>query len=109
SVSGQVKNGNIEGLVSMLNSDSNFSSNATFQTFVSNLNQDFIQKLGLSPEVSSKISTFVLPFILQKISTFMGGKVDADGLKNILGSGLGDSLKNKAGDLLKGRLGNLFK
>src|SRR5690554_2350850 len=59
SISDQVKSGNIQGLVSMLNSDSNFGSNATFQTFVSNLNQDFIQKLGLSPEISSKISTFV--------------------------------------------------
>ena len=109
SVFDQVKEGNVEGLLSMLNSGSNFGSNATFQTILGNLNQDFIQKLGLSPEISSKIATYVLPFILQKLNATTGGKMDKDGLKSILGSGLGDSLKDKAKDLLKGGLGNLFK
>src|SRR5690606_674294 len=97
SITDEVKGGNVEGLLSMFNTGASITSNPTFQTILGKLNSDYIQKLGLSPAIASKIASYVLPLILQKITGAAGGKLDQNSLGNILGSGFGDIVKGKAG------------
>ncbi|HLW20685.1 MAG TPA: hypothetical protein VKX33_10190 [Cyclobacteriaceae bacterium] len=105
SVSDEITKGNLDGLLSMFNSSGNATENHTFQSLASRLSGDYIQKLGLAPETATQISQYVLPLVLAKISTMLGGTVDKDSLANALGKG---GLLSKAGDLLGG-LGNIFK
>src|SRR5690606_4044840 len=93
------------GLLSMFNSTGNATDNHTFQSIASRLSGDYIQKLGLAPDLASQISTYVLPLVLDKISSMLGGKVDKESLAGALGKG---GLLNKAGDILGG-LGSIFK
>jgi len=105
SVSDEITKGNLDGLLSMFNSTGNSTDNHTFQSIASRLSGDYIQKLGLAPDLASQISTYVLPLVLDKISSMLGGKVDKESLAGALGKG---GLLNKAGDILGG-LGNIFK
>ena len=107
SVTKEVSSGNLDGLLSLINSGGNATGDSTFQNMAGKLSGDYIQKLGLSPDIASKITSFVLPMILGKVSSMFGGNVDKEGLTKMLGSEGG--LMGKAGDLLKGGLGNLFK
>lgn len=109
SVKSEVGKGNLSGLLSIFDQDANSTDNSTFQRFAGNLSGDYIQKLGLSPDLASKITTFILPMILGKISSQNGGKMDKDGLMGMLGPDTMNILKSKGSDLLKGGLGNLFK
>lgn len=104
-VSNEISKGNLDGLLSMFNGGGTGEGNNTFQNLSSKLSGDYIQKLGLSPDIASQISHFVLPLVMNKISTMLGGKVDRDSLTNALSTG---GLLSKAGDLLGG-LGNIFK
>lgn len=109
SVTAEINKGNLNGLLSVLNNGGNSTENSTFQSLAGKLSGDYIQKLGLSPDLASKISTYVLPLILGKLSSKAGGNMDNDSLISMLGPGAGNLLKGKAGDMLKGGLGNLFK
>src|SRR5690554_5363436 len=100
-----ITTGNLDGLLSMFNSSGNATEKHTFQSLASRLSGDYIQKLGLDPETATQISQYVLPVVLAKISTMLGGTVDKDSLANALGKG---GILSKAGDLLGG-LGNIFK
>jgi|SRR5690606_21312763 len=102
-VSNEISKGNLDGLLSMFNKGS--ATNPTFQSLASKLSGDYTQKLGLTPDLASQISNYVLPLVLTKISSMLGGKVDKDSLSKALASG---GLLGKAGDLLGG-LGNIFK
>jgi len=104
-VSNEISKGNLDGLLSMFNSGGTGESNSTFQSLSSKLSGDYIQKLGLSPDIASQISRHVLPLVLNKISTMLGGKGDRESVTEALSTG---GLLSKAGDLLGG-LGNIFK
>ena len=104
-VSNEISKGNLDGLLSMFNSGGTGENNSTFQALSSKLSGDYIQRLGLSPDIASQISDHVLPLVLNKISSMLGGKVDKESLTNALSTG---GLISKAGDLLGG-LGNIFK
>lgn len=109
SVKSEVGKGNLDGLLSIFDKGANSTDNSTFQRFAGNLSGDYIQKLGFSPDLANKISTYVLPLIIGKFSSQTGGKMDKESLMGMLGPGASDLLKGKGGDLLKGGLGNLFK
>lgn len=104
-VANEISKGNLDGLLSMFNNGESGAGNSTFQSLSSKLSGDYIQKLGLSPDIASQISHYVLPLVLDKISSMLGGKVDKETLTDALSSG---GLLSKAGDLLGG-LGNIFK
>lgn len=104
-VSNEISKGNLDGLLSMFNNGGAGTSNSTFQSLSSKLSGDYIQKLGLSPDLASQISQYVLPLVMNKISSMLGGKVDKESLTNALSKG---GLLGKAGDLLGG-LGSIFK
>lgn len=104
-VSNEISKGNLEGLLSMFNNTGTGTSSSTFQSLSSKLSGDYIQKLGLSPDLASQISQYVLPLVMNKISSMLGGKVDKESLTNALSKG---GLLSKAGDLLGG-LGSIFK
>lgn len=104
-VSNEIKEGNLDGLLSMFNGGENATENPVFQRLAGKLSGDYIQKLGISPTVASQISHFVLPLVVSKISSMLGGKVDKESLGDILAQ---RGLIDKAGDVLSG-LGNLFK
>lgn len=104
-VSNEISKGNLDGLLSMFNNGSEGQENSTFQSLSSKLSGDYIQKLGLSPALATQISQYVLPLVMNKISTMLGGKVDKESLTSALSKG---GLLSKAGDLLGG-LGNIFK
>jgi hypothetical protein len=104
-VSNEISKGNLDGLLSMFNSGGAGEGNSTFQNLSSKLSGDYIQKLGLSPDLASQISHFVLPLVMNKISSMLGGKVDKESLSNALSTG---GLLGKAGDLLGG-VANIFK
>jgi hypothetical protein len=109
SVKSEVGKGNLDGLLSLFDTGANSTDNSTFQRFAGNLSGDYIQKLGLSPDLANKISTYVLPLVIGKFSSQTGGQMDKEGLMGMLGPGASNLLKGKGGDLLKGGLGNLFK
>ena len=102
-VSNEISKGNLEGLLAMFNNRAE--TNPTFQSLASKLSGDYTQKLGLTPDLATQISHYVLPLVLTKISSMLGGKVDKDSLSKALASG---GLLGKGGDLLGG-LGNIFK
>lgn len=103
-VSNEINKGNLDGLLSMFNSGAD-GNNSTFQSLTSKLSGDYIQKLGLSPDLASQISQYVLPLVMKQITSMLGGKVDQESLSQALSKG---GLLGKAGDLLGG-LGSLFK
>jgi hypothetical protein len=73
------------------------------------LNSSYVSKLGISPEMATKIGNLVLPMIVSAISGSKSGDIGKADLMKMLGEGFGGSLMGKASDLLKGGLGNLFK
>src|SRR5690606_18539793 len=104
-VSDEISKGNLDGLVSMFQNSGTEGNNSTFQSLSSKLSGDYIQKLGLSPDLASQISQYVLPLVMKQIASMLGGKVDQESLGQALSKG---GLLGKAGDLLGG-LGSLFK
>lgn len=102
-VSHEISKGNLDGLLAMFNNGAETS--PIFKSLTSKLAGDYTQRLGLTPDLATQISNYVLPLVLTKISSMLGGKVDKDSLSKALASG---GLLGKAGDLLGG-LGNIFK
>lgn len=104
-VSTEISKGNLDGLLAMFNSGAADGGNSTFQSLSSKLSGDYIQKLGITPDLASQISQYVLPLVLGKISGMLDGKVDKENLSSVLSKG---GFLGKAGDLLGG-LGSIFK
>ena len=104
-VSTEIGKGNLDGLLAMFDNRKAGESSTTFQSLSSKLSGDYIQKLGIAPELASQISQYVLPLVLDKISGMLDGKVDKESLSKALSKG---GLLGKAGDLLGG-LGSIFK
>lgn len=105
----EVGSGNIDGILNMLNAGPGAQNTDLFKNLMEGLNSSYITKLGISPEMASKIGNLVLPMILSAISGSKSGEIGKVDLMKMLGEGFGGSLMGKAGDLLKGGLGNLFK
>lgn len=105
----EVASGNLDGILNMLNAGSGAQNTDVFKNLMEGLNSSYISKLGISPEMASRIGNVVLPMILSAISGAKSGELGKIDLMKMLGEGFGGSLMDKAGDLLKGRLGNLFK
>lgn len=105
----EVASGNLDGILNMLNAGSGAQNTDVFKNLMEGLNSSYISKLGISPEMASRIGNVVLPMILSAISGAKSGELGKIDLMKMLGEGFGGSLMDKAGDLLKGGLGNLFK
>jgi hypothetical protein len=105
----EVASGNLDGILNMLNAGSGAQNTEVFKNLMEGLNSSYISKLGISPEMASRIGNVVLPMILSAISGAKSGELGKIDLMKMLGEGFGGSLMDKAGDLLKGGLGNLFK
>lgn len=105
----EAASGNMDGILKMLNMGSSAQSSPIFQNLVGNLSSSYISKLGVSPQIASQISNFILPKIISAISGSKTGDLDKSDLMKMITQGAGGSLANKAGDILKGGLGNLFK
>lgn len=105
----EVASGNLDGILNMLNAGAGAQNTDVFKNLMEGLNSSYISKLGISPEMASRIGNVVLPMILSAISGAKSGELGKIDLMKMLGEGFGGSLTDKAGDLLKGGLGNLFK
>ncbi len=109
SIGKEAATGNMDGILKMLNMGSGAQSSPMFQNLVGDLSSSYISKLGVSPQIASQISNFILPKIIAAISGSKSGNLDKSDLMKMISQGAGSSLSDKAGDLLKGGLGNLFK
>lgn len=101
--------GNMDGILNMLNMGSGVQSSPMFQNLVGNLSSSYISKLGVSPQIASQISNFILPKVISAISGSKSGDLGQADIMKMIGQGAGSSLAGKAGEILKGGLGNLFK
>lgn len=108
----ELTSGNISGLKSLFNGESDIASNPIVGNIVNQLVESLISKVGLSPNLASSIGTFVIPFVMNKISGKQpAGGFDLSSLTSMLsseGSGLGETLKSGLGGALGGSLGKLL-
>lgn len=104
----EVGKGNLDGVLAMVNQGSAAKGSSTFQNIANNLVGTLSSKLGLSDSVATKLTDFVLPFLLDKLAAKTGGNADKKDLMEMLGDQAGNFLQGKAGDMLGG-LGNLLK
>ena len=97
-VEGEMKRGNIAGLMSMLKGSSAIDhSNPVVGKVGAVFMKKLVEKLGLSPDIARQVEQKVVPMVLNFLS-----KKQADGsLSSLLGGGLGG--------MLKGGLGGLFR
>lgn len=101
SMTKELTSGNTDGLLSLLNSGRSGEGSGVFNTLLTNLAGDYAKKLGVPGGTAQKIADFVLPLVIDKITSGTGGSAGKADLMKMIGSG--------AGDLLKGGLGGLFK
>lgn len=98
-ISDEIIGGNLDGLLSMFKSDGASSENETFASLIRELSGGYIQKLGLSPDLSHQISEYALPLVLAKLTSMAGGKIDKESLTHLLGE---KGVMEKAGNLIGG-------
>ncbi len=108
----ELTSGNISGLKSLFKGELDIASNPIVGNIVNQLVESLSSKVGLSPNLASSIGTFVIPFVMNKISGKQpAGGFDLSSLTSMLsseGSGLGETLKSGLGGALGGSLGKLF-
>jgi hypothetical protein len=106
----EAKSGNFDGILSLFNGSTSSAGSALSGKLTNSLVGSLLSKVGLKNEMAQKVATFVIPFILQKISgNKPSGGFSAGDLTSLLGGSTTDILKDKASNLLKGGLGGLFK
>src|SRR5690625_1916852 len=92
---------NTDGLLSLLNSGTTGAGSSVFHSIVTNLAGDYAKKLGIPGDTAQKIADFVLPQVINKVSSQIGGNADKGDLMKLVSSGAGGMLKNTLGGLFK--------
>ena len=106
----EVTSGNISGLTSLLNGGGQ-GSNPIASGISTQLVTNLVQKVGLNQQMASTISSFVVPFILSKLSANKpAGGFSADSITSMLGGDVGDKVKSMLGGEggVGGALGKMF-
>lgn len=101
SITKEVTAGNTDGLLSLLNSGTTGAGSSVFHSMVTNLAGDYAKKLGIPGDTAQKIADFVLPLVINKVSSQIGGNADKGDLMKLVSSGAGGMLKNTLGGLFK--------
>ena len=101
SITKEVTAGNTDGLLSLLNSGTTGAASSVFHSMVTNLAGDYAKKLGIPGDTAQKIADFVLPLVINKVSSQIGGNGDKGDLMKLVSSGAGGMLKNTLGGLFK--------
>lgn len=101
SITKQVTSGNTDGLLNLLNSGNSGAGSSVFNTLLTNLAGDYTKKLGLTGDTSQSIANFVLPLVINKVSSQISGNADKGDLMKLVSSGAGGMLKNALGGLFK--------
>lgn len=101
SITKEVTSGNTDGLLSLLNSGTSGAGSSVFNSLVTNLAGDYAKKLGIPGDNAQKIADFVLPLVINKVSSQIGGNADKGDLMKLVSSGAGGMLKNTLGGLFK--------
>lgn len=101
SITKQVTSGNTDDLLNLLNSGNSGAGSSVFNTLLTNLAGDYTKKLGLTGDTSQSIANFVLPLVINQVSSRIGGNADKGDLMKLVSSGAGGMLKNTLGGLFK--------
>ncbi|HCM75137.1 MAG TPA: hypothetical protein DIS90_02050 [Cytophagales bacterium] len=97
---GQISGGNLAGLTSLFNGKSPLDQSSLVKTMVADYGTKMITKLGVSDTVAKSVSTFIIPFVMSRVSNQVSEGGEASLLKLV---GKGDPLSK-----IKS-LGNMFK
>src|SRR5690554_5747070 len=97
SITKQVTSGNTDDLLNLLNSGNSGAGSSVFNTLLTNLAGDYTKKLGLTGDTSQSIANFVLPLVINQVSSRIGGNADKGDLMKLVSSGAGGMLKNTLG------------
>jgi len=109
-VLGEIKSGNFDGILSLLNGNLSTSGNALTNKLTNSLMGGLMAKVGLKGDIAQRVASFVVPFLIQKVSgNRPSGGFTAANLQSVLGDSTTHIIKDKAAGLLKGRLGGMFK
>jgi hypothetical protein len=97
----QASGANIAGLMNMFNSKQPLDQSLLVQNMMSDYGSRMASKLGVGESVSKSVSTFLIPFIMSKLShTISAGGADA--LQSLIkGNGTMGKLKLMGGSFLK--------
>ena len=101
SITKEVASGNTDGLLSLLNSGNSGAGSSVFNSLLTNLAGDYSKKLGITGDTAQSIADFVLPLVVSKVSSQIGGSADKGDLMKLVSSGAGGMLKNTLGGLFK--------
>lgn len=103
-----LKGGDIGSIMSLFKGGAD-SSNSFVAGLISKYDSGLISKLGLSPNIAKGISSFVIPFIMQKFAgqAKADGKANESGIMDMLSDVGGSSIMGGLKDKLGG-LGNMF-
>ena len=109
-IQGEAQRGNIGGLMDVLKSNGSLTSNPIVTHMIRKYAGDLGAKLGLAPEMASKIANFAIPFILDRFQGASQDKgIDIGGLASMLGGAGGGSTSDKDQGSLGDALGGFFK
>src|SRR5690625_1636562 len=101
SITKEVTARNTAGLLSLLNSGTTGAGRSVFHSMVTNLAGDYAKERGIHGDTAQKIADSVLPLVINKVSSHIGGNADKGDLMTPVSSGAGGMLKNTLGGLFK--------
>lgn len=80
---GQVSGGNIQGLLSLFSGKPPLDQSSLVKTMVSDYGTKMITKLGVSDTIAKSVSSFIIPFVMSRVSNQVAGSGEAGMLKLI--------------------------
>lgn len=97
---GQVAGGNIAGLLNLFNGKPPLDQSSIVKTMIADYGSKMISKLGVSDGTAKSVSSFIIPFVMSRVSNKVAGGGEASILQLV---GKGNPLSK-----IKS-LGNMFK
>ncbi|MCB0493485.1 MAG: hypothetical protein KDC93_13845 [Cyclobacteriaceae bacterium] len=80
---GQVSGGNIQGLLSLFSGKPPLDQSSLVKSMVSDYGTKMITKLGVSDTIAKSVSSFIIPFVMSRVSNQVAGSGEAGMLKLI--------------------------
>ncbi len=106
----EAKSGNVDGILSLFNGQSSSATSSLTGKLTNSLAKNLLSKVGISNEIAVKVSEFIIPFVIERISNKKpSGGFTSESIIDLFKGSLGSQIQDKASDLLKGGLGGLFK
>ncbi|MEQ8364458.1 MAG: hypothetical protein RIF39_09695 [Cyclobacteriaceae bacterium] len=83
---GQVSGGNIEGLISLFGGKPPLDQSSLVKTMISDYGTKMVTKLGVSDSIAKSVSSFIIPFVMSRVSNQVAGSGEA-GILKLVGKG----------------------